>query len=379
MDFQLTEEQILIRDMVRDFVEQHVSKIADEIDKNHRFPAESVAPMGELGLFGFGLPEEYGGSDADTISYVLATEEMAKSSAAHAMIMGSQCSLTGPIILKYTNEETKARLLPGMITGEKLGCFCLSEPSAGCDAGGQETTAVRQGDNYVINGSKLWITAAPQGEVFIVFAMTDKSKGVKGISAFLVEKGTPGMTIGLPEEKMGMNGSQTCAVDFGDCVVPAKNLLGEEGKGFGIAMSTLDGGRISCSAIALGLAQAALDATIKYTKERIQFGKPISANQGVQWMLADMAVRVDCARMLTYRAAALKDTGVPYTREAAMAKLYAAETAMFVTEKAVQLHGGMGYTKSYPVERFMREAKLTEIFEGTSEVQRMVIAKHVLS
>lgn len=378
MDFQLTEEQLLIRDMVKDFVEQHVSKIADEIDRNHRFPEESVPLMAELGLFGFNMPEEYGGTGADNISYVLATEEMAKSSASHAMIIGSQCSLGGPILAKYLSDENKARLLPGVVSGEKLVCFCLSEPSAGCDAGGQQTTAVRQGDNYVINGSKLWITAAPQGSIFIVFAMTDKSKGVKGISAFLVEKGTPGMTIGLPEEKMGMNGSNTCAVDFSDCVIPAGNRLGEEGKGFGIAMSTLDTGRISCSAISLGLAQAALDATIKYTKERVQFGKPIAANQGVQWMLADMAVRVDCARLLIYRAAALKDHGMPYTLEASMAKLYAAETAMFVTEKAVQLHGGMGYTKSYPVERFMREAKLTEIFEGTNEVQRIVIAKHVI-
>ncbi|MBG3130553.1 acyl-CoA dehydrogenase family protein [Proteus mirabilis] len=379
MDFQLTEEQVLIRDMVREFVENDIKPIAGAIDKEHRFPSESVAPMAELGLFGFNIDEAYGGTEADAISYVLATEEMAKVSASHAMIMGSQCSLTGPIIQKYADEETKARILPGVVSGEKLGCFCLSEPSAGCDAAAQETTAVRQGDNYVINGSKLWITAAPQGAFFIVFAMTDKSKGVKGITAFLVERDNPGISIGLPEDKMGMNGSETCSVSFSDCVVSARAMLGEEGKGFNIAMETLDGGRLSCSALALGIAQSALDATITYTKERIQFGKPIAANQGIQWVLVDMATRVDCARMLVYRAAATKMAGLPYTRESAQAKLYAAETATYVTQKAVQLHGGMGYTKSYPVERLMREAKLTEIFEGTSEVQRMVIAKHILA
>ena len=379
MNFELTEEQTLIRDMVREFVENDVKPIAGEIDKEHRFPSESIAPMGELGLFGFNIDEAYGGSEADVLSYALATEEMAKVSAAHAMIMGSQCSLTGPIIQKYANEETKARLLPGVVSGEKIGCFCLSEPGAGCDAAGQQTTAVRQGDSYVINGSKLWITAAPQGAFYIVFAMTDKSKGVKGISAFLVERDNPGISIGLPEEKMGMNGSDTCSVSFSDCVVAESARLGTEGQGFSIAMETLDGGRLSCSAIALGIAQSALDATITYTKERIQFGKPIAANQGVQWMLVEMANQVDCARMLVYRAAAAKMAGGDYTREAAQAKLYASEAATYVTQKAVQLHGGMGYTKSYPVERLMREAKLTEIFEGTSEVQRMVIAKHILA
>ncbi|HFS6713833.1 TPA: acyl-CoA dehydrogenase family protein [Proteus mirabilis] len=379
MDFQLTEEQVLIRDTVREFVENDIKPIAGAIDKEHRFPSESIAPMAELGLFGFNIDETYGGTEADAISYVLATEEMAKVSASHAMIMGSQCSLTGPIIQKYADEETKARILPGVVSGEKLGCFCLSEPSAGCDAAAQETTAVRQGDNYVINGSKLWITAAPQGAFFIVFAMTNKSKGVKGITAFLVERDNPGISIGLPEDKMGMNGSETCSVSFSDCVVPASAMLGKEGKGFNIAMETLDGGRLSCSALALGIAQSALDATIAYTKERIQFGKPIAANQGIQWVLVDMATRVDCARMLVYRAAAAKMVGLPYTRESAQAKLYAAEAATYVTQKAVQLHGGMGYTKSYPVERLMREAKLTEIFEGTNEVQRMVIAKHILA
>ncbi len=379
MNFELTEEQTLIRDMVREFVENEVKPISEEIDKEHRFPHESISPMAEIGLFGFNIEEEFGGTGADTLSYVLATEEMAKVSAAHAMIMGSQCSLTGPVLQKYADEETKKRLLPGVVSGEAIGCFCLSEPGAGCDAAAQQTTATRRGDDYVINGSKLWITAAPQGAFYIVFAMTDKSRGVKGITAFLVERNNPGISIGIPEEKMGMNGSQTCSVSFSDCVVCASARLGAEGQGFHIAMETLDGGRMSCAAIALGIAQSALDATISYTKERIQFGKPIAANQGVQWMLVEMANQVDCARMLVYRAAANKMAGKAYTLEAAQAKLFASEAATFVTQKAVQLHGGMGYTKSYPVERLMREAKLTEIFEGTSEIQRMVIAKHILA
>ncbi|WP_059216428.1 acyl-CoA dehydrogenase family protein [Escherichia albertii] len=379
MNLQFTEEQILIRDMVREFVNTEVRPIAAEIDKAHRFPVESIAPMGAAGLFGFNIGEAYGGTEADIISYVLATEEMSKVSAAHAMIMGSQCSLTGPVIEKYADEETRQRLLSGVVSGEKIGCFCLSEPGAGCDAAAQQTVAVRCGNEYVINGSKLWITAAPQGAFYIVFAMTDKSRGVKGITAFLVERDNPGISIGIPEEKMGMNGSDTCSVSFSDCVVSESARLGAEGQGFHIAMETLDGGRLSCAAIALGIAQSALDATIAYTKERIQFGKPIAANQGVQWMLVDMATRVDCARMLVLRAAAAKMACEPYTLESAQAKLYASETASYVAQKAVQLHGGMGYTKSYPVERLMREAKLTEIFEGTSEIQRMVIAKHILA
>lgn len=378
MIYQFTEEQLLIRDMVREFASQHIQPIAAEIDKDHRFPEESIAPMAELGLFGFTLPEEYGGS-GDAVSYVLATEEIAKVSASHTMIIGSQCSLTTPILVKYASDEIKERIIPKMISGEKLGSFCLTETGAGCDASAQQATAVRDGYSYVINGSKMWITNAPQAEVFMVFAMTDKSKGVKGISCFLVERGTPGLSTGEPEDKMGMNASHTTEVVFKDVVVPACNLMGAEGIGFKIAMETLDGGRVSCSAMSVGLAQGALDAALAYTQERIQFGKPIAANQGIQWMLADMGTRVEAARLLSLRAASLKDQKLPYTHAAAMAKLFAAETAMYVTTKAVQLHGGMGYTKSYPVERFMREAKITEIFEGTSEIQRLVIAKHLLS
>lgn len=381
MYFEFTEEQILIQNMVREFTEQHIQPIASEIDKNHRFPEESISPMAELGLFGFTLPEQYGGSGPGSLSYALACEEMSKVSAAHAMIMGSQCTLTTPILVKYAPDDIKERIVPKMISGESLGCFCLTEPSAGCDAAGQKTKAVRKGDSYVINGSKMWITNAPQGSIFIVFAMTDESKGTKGISAFLVERGAPGtegLSFGQPEEKMGMGASHTTEVVLKEIVVPVANRLGEEGRGFKIAMETLDGGRVGVAAMATGMAQSALDATVAYTKERIQFGRPICANQGVQWMLADMATRVDAARLLAYRAAVAKDSGKPYTRESAMAKLYATETAMYVTEKAVQLHGGLGYTRAYPVERLMREAKLTEIFEGTSEIQRIVIANQVL-
>lgn len=379
MDFMLTEEQELIRNMVREFVEQHIKPIAAELDAKHRFPDESIPLMAELGLFGFNLPEEYGGSGKDAVAYVIACEEVSKVSAAHAMIIGSQCTLTTPILIKHAKKSIADRIVPDMISGKKLGCFCLTEPAAGCDAAAQQTIAVRDGDNYIINGSKIFITNAPQSEVFIVFAMTDKSKGTKGISAFLVEKGNEGLRCGPPEEKMGMGGSHTTEVFLKNCVVPAENLLGQEGMGFHIAMETLDSGRVGCAAIGLGLAQAALDSTIAYTKERVQFGKPICANQGIQWNIADMGTRVDAARMLIYRAAVAKDSGKPFTRESAMAKLFATETAMYVTEKAVQLHGGMGYTKSYSVERFMREAKVTEIFEGTNEIQRIVIARQLLS
>ena len=377
MDFQLNDEQLLIRNTVREFVEQHVKALAAEIDKKHRFPAESVPMMAELGLLGFNLPEEYGGM-GDTVSYLLATEEMAKVSAAHAMIMGSQCSLTAPILLKHSSKEICARIIPDMIAGKKLACFCLTEAEAGCDAGAQKTTAVRKGDSYVLNGAKLWITNAPVCDVFIVFAMTDAAKGLKGISCFLVEKGVAGLSTGQPEDKMGMGGSLTTEVVLQDVVIPASNLLGQEGMGFKIAMETLDAARISCAGLSLGIAQGALDSTIAYTKQRIQFGRPIAANQGVQWMIADMATRLDAARLLAYRAASFKDARLPYSKEAAMAKVYAAEAAMWITTKAVQLHGGIGYTSAFPVERLMREAKITEIFEGTSEVQRIVIAKHVL-
>jgi len=272
-----------------------------------------------------------------------------------------------------------ADLVPSMISGEKLGAFALTEPGAGCDAAAQQTTAVRDGDNYILNGSKIFITNAEQSEVFIVFAMTDKSKGVKGISAFVVERSkTEGFRVGPPEHKMGMHGSHTSEVFLKNCVVPAKNLLGQEGEGFKIAMATLDAGRIGVASMAVGIAQGAMDEALAYIKERVQFGKPIAANQGIQWRVADMATKLEAARLMTYRAAAMKDSGQRFTRESAMAKLYATEVAMEITTQCVQLMGGLGYTKAFSVERLMREAKITEIFEGTNEIQRIVIAKHVL-
>ena len=380
MDFQLTEEHELIRGMVKEFVEEHVKPIAAEIDEHHRFPEESIAPMAELGMFGFTLPEKFGGNESDSLSYVIAAEEMAKVSASHAMIMGSQCTLTAPILIKYAHPDLAEAIVPGMISGEKLGAFCLTEPGAGCDAAAQQTTAVRDGDNYVINGSKIFITNAAQSEVFVVFAMTDKSKGVKGISAFVVERSkVEGLRVGPPEMKMGMNASHTSEVFFKNCVIPAKNLLGQEGEGFKIAMSTLDAGRVGVAAMAVGIAQGALDEACAYIKERVQFGKPIAANQGIQWRVADMATRLEAARLMTYRAAVMKDSGQRFTRESAMAKLFATEAAMDITTMCVQLMGGMGYTRAFSVERLMREAKVTEIFEGTNEIQRIVIAKQVLA
>ena len=379
MDFQLTEEHELIRNMVKEFVEEHIKPIAAEIDANHRFPSESIAPMAELGLFGFTLPEQYGGNESDSLSYVIASEEIAKVSASHVMILGAQCTLTTPILLKWAHPDIVADLVPSMISGEKLGAFALTEPGAGCDAAAQQTTAVRDGDNYIINGSKIFITNAEQSEVFIVFAMTDKSKGVKGISAFVVERSkTEGFRVGPPEHKMGMHGSHTSEVFLKNCVVPAKNLLGQEGEGFKIAMATLDAGRIGVASMAVGIAQGAMDEALAYIKERVQFGKPIASNQGIQWRVADLATKLEAARLMTYRAAAMKDSGQRFTRESAMAKLYATEVAMEVTTQCVQLMGGLGYTKAFSVERLMREAKITEIFEGTNVIQRIVIAKHVL-
>lgn len=379
MDFQLSEEHVLIQNMVREFTEQHIASMAGAIDEEHRFPDESVAPMAEMGLFGFTIPEEFGGTGGDYLSYALATEEMSKVSVAHAMIMGSQCSLVAPILIRHAAPGLAERIVPTMVSGEALGCFCLTEPGAGCDASAQQTTAVRKGDAYVLNGSKIFITNAPQSEIFVVFAMTDRSKGVKGISAFLVERSkVEGLRVGPPERKMGINGSDTCEVFFKDVEIPAGNLLGKEGQGFAIAMETLDGGRVGVSAIAVGLAESALACAVDYIKERVQFGRPIAANQGIQWRVAEMATELEAARMLMYRAAVAHDAQGRYTRESSMAKLFCTETAMRVTTRAVQLMGGMGYTKSYPVERFMREAKVTEIYEGTNEIQRIVIAKDIL-
>ena len=378
MNFTLTKEQELVRQMVRDFAVNEVKPIAAEIDVTERFPMENVKKMGELGMMGIPFPTEFGGAGGDVLSYLLAVEERSKVCATTGVILSAHTSLCASLINENGTPEQKEKYLRDLCTGNKIGAFGLTEPGAGTDAAGQQTTAVLDGDNYILNGSKIFITNGGVADTFIVFAMTDKSKGTKGISAFIVEKGFPGFSIGKKEDKLGIRASSTTELIFENCVVPKENLIGREGKGFGIAMKTLDGGRIGIAAQALGIAEGALDEAIKYMKERKQFGRPIAAFQGLQWMVAEMSTKIEAARFLVYKAAWLKENKQPYSIDAARAKLYAAEVAMDVTTKAVQLFGGYGYTKEYPVERMMRDAKITEIYEGTSEVQKMVISGSLL-
>lgn len=375
----LTEDQKLIQSMVREFAENEVAPIAAEIDKKHEFPMATAKRMAELGLYGLTTPEALEGSDGDNVSYAIAVEELSRACATHGVILSAHVSLCVAPLMQFGNDDQKKKYVPDVASGRKFGAFCLTEPGAGTDAASQKTEAVLKGDKYILNGSKVFITNGGVADTFIVFAMTDKAKGLKGISAFIVEKSFPGFAVGQTEDKLGICASSTTEILFKDCEVPAANLMGKEGDGFKIAMQTLDGGRIGIAAQALGIAQGALEAAITYAKERVQFGKPIAANQGLQWMLADMATQTEAARLMVYRAAAMKDAKMRFGKEAAMAKLFASETAMWVTTKAVQVHGGIGYTKSYPVERFMRDAKITEIYEGTSEVQKMVIAGNILA
>lgn len=378
MNFTLTKEQELVRQMVRDFAVNEVKPIAAEIDVTERFPMENVKKMGELGMMGIPFPTEFGGAGGDVLSYILAVEELSKVCATTGVILSAHTSLCASLINENGTPEQKEKYLRDLCTGNKIGAFGLTEPGAGTDAAGQQTTAVLDGDNYILNGSKIFITNGGVADTFIVFAMTDKSKGTRGISAFIVEKGFLGFSIGKKEDKLGIRASSTTELIFENCVVPKENLIGREGKGFGIAMKTLDGGRIGIAAQALGIAEGALDEAIKYMKERKQFGRPIAAFQGLQWMVAEMSTKIEAARFLVYKAAWLKENKQPYSIDAARAKLYAAEVAMDVTTKAVQLFGGYGYTKEYPVERMMRDAKITEIYEGTSEVQKMVISGSLL-
>ena len=375
----LTEEQVLIQKMVRQFSEEEIKPEAAEIDKNHRFPVEAAKRMAELGLFGLTIPEEYGGGGADTVSFVLAMEEMSKISAAHSTVFAAHLSLGLGAIMFAGNEAQKKKYVPDLAAGKKLCAFALTEPGAGSDSGAQKTTAVKQGDKYILNGTKCFITNGGYADLIIVVAVTNKNKGMRGLSAFLVEKTFPGFYVGQIEDKMGIRGSSTAEIILKDCEVPAENLLGREGMGFIIAMRTLDSGRIIVGAQGVGVAKGALEAAIAYSKERVQFGKPICRNQGLQWMLADMATHTECAHQLVMNAARLKDAGLSYAKEAAMAKLYAGETAMDVATKAIQIHGGVGYTTAFPVERIFRDAKVLEIYEGTSEIQRMVIASHILA
>lgn len=377
MDFRLTKEQLLVRKMVREFAENEVKPIASEIDEEERFPAETVEKMAKLGMMGIYFPKEYGGAGGDALSYAIAVEELAKVCGTTAVIVSAHTSLCCAPIFEHGTEEQKKKYLPDLCSGRKLGAFGLTEPNAGTDASGQQTTAVLDGDHYVLNGSKCFITNGSVADVFVVFAMTDPKLGNRGISAFIVEKGFPGFSQGKHEKKMGIRGSSTCDLIFEDCIVPKENLLGKEGAGFKIAMQTLDGGRIGIAAQALGIGEGAIEEAIKYTKERVQFKKRISSFQNTQFQLADMHTRMQAAQFLVYNAALKKQAHERCSMEAAMAKLFAAEAASDVTRRAVQLFGGYGYTREYPVERMMRDAKITEIYEGTSEVQRMVIAANL--
>lgn len=374
MNFGLTREQELVRQMVKEFAVNEVKPIAAEIDETERFPMENVKKMGELGMMGIPFPKELGGSGGDVLSYIIAVEELSKVCATTGVILSAHTSLCASLLYENGTPAQKEKYLVPLAKGEKIGAFGLTEPGAGTDAAGQQTTAILEGDNYILNGSKIFITNGGVADTFIVFAMTDKSQGTRGISAFIVEKDFPGFSIGKKEDKLGIRASSTTELIFEDCVIPKENLVGKEGKGFGIAMKTLDGGRIGIAAQALGIAEGAYDEAVKYMKERKQFGRSLSAFQGLQWMISEMNTKIEAARHLVYKAAWLKQNKFPYGVDAARAKLFAAEVAMEVTTKAVQIHGGYGYTKDYPVERMMRDAKITEIYEGTSEVQKMVIS-----
>lgn len=378
MDFTLSKEHEMARTLFRDFALNEVKPVAKEVDETEEFPAANVEKMQKLGFLGIPMPKEYGGQGCDTLAYAICVEELSKVCGTTGVIVSAHTSLCAEPILKHGTEEQKRKFLVPLSNGQKLGAFGLTEPNAGTDAAGQQTKAVLDGDSYVLNGTKIFITNGKEADIYVIFAMTDKSKGTKGISAFIVEKGTPGFSFGTKEKKMGIRGSSTYELIFTDCRIPKENLLGAEGKGFGIAMSTLDGGRIGIAAQALGIAAGALESTIAYVRERKQFGQAISKFQNTQFEIADMATKVECARLLVYKAALAKESQKRFSVEAAMAKLYASEVAMEVTTKAVQLHGGYGYTREYEVERMMRDAKITEIYEGTSEVQRMVISAALL-
>ncbi|MDR1049401.1 MAG: acyl-CoA dehydrogenase [Synergistaceae bacterium] len=379
MDFSLTKEQEMVRTTVRRFALAEVKPLAAEIDEQERFPRETVEKMSRLGILGIPFPKEWGGAGGDVISYAIAVEELSRVCAVTGTIVSAHTSLGAAPIYEFGSDEQKKRWLPPLLGGGKLAAFCLTEPNAGTDAAGQQTRAEPDGDFWVLNGSKAFITNGGQADVYIVMAMTDPAKKTRGISAFIVDKDAPGFRVGKIEHKMGIRGSSTAEILFENCRVPRGNLLGDLGQGFRIAMTSLDGGRIGIAAQALGIAQGALDETLRYVKERRQFNKPLSDFQGLQWILADMFSRVESARFLVRHAAWRKQNKLKVATEAAMAKLAASEAAMEVTTRAVQLHGGYGYTREYPVERMMRDAKITEIYEGTSQVMRMVIAANLLA
>ena len=380
MEFNVPKTHELFRQMIREFVEKEVKPIAAEVDENERFPMETVEKMAKIGIMGIPIPKEYGGAGGDNLMYAMAVEELSKACATTGVIVSAHTSLGTWPILKFGNEKQKQKYLPKLASGEWIGAFGLTEPNAGTDAAGQQTMAVQDPETgeWILNGAKIFITNAGYAHVYVVFAMTDKSKGLTGISAFIVEANTPGFSIGKKEMKLGIRGSATCELIFENCRIPKENLLGDKGKGFKIAMMTLDGGRIGIASQALGIAAGALDEAINYAKERKQFGRSLAQFQNTQFQIANLDVKVEAARLLVYKAAWRESNNLPYSLDAARAKLFAAETAMEVTTKAVQIFGGYGYTREYPVERMMRDAKITEIYEGTSEVQRMVIAANII-
>lgn len=374
MDFRLSDEHKLLCEMYEKFAQNEVKPLAQEVDEEEKFPLETVKKLGRYGMMGIPFPKEYGGAGGDSLAYVMAVEELSKVCGTTGVVVSAHTSLCCSPIYEFGTESQKRKYLPKLLSGEYIGAFGLTEPGAGTDAAGQQTKAALDGDHWVLNGTKIFITNAGHADIFIIFAMTDKSLGTRGISAFIVERTFEGFRVGKEEKKMGIRGSSTCELIMENCIVPKENLLGDINKGFKIAMKTLDGGRIGIAAQALGIGEGAIDEAVKYVKERKQFGKRISQFQNTQFKLADMRTRMQAAKWLVYAAAMKKDSGEPYSEDAAMAKLFAAEAASEVTRQAVQLFGGYGYTREYPVERMMRDAKITEIYEGTSEVQRMVIA-----
>ncbi len=378
MDFDLSEEHRLVQATVREWATSRLLPLAAEMDRTGTYPPDLIRELGDLGLTGVFIPEEYGGSGMDTISYCIVVEEIARAEAGLAAVLSVNNSLVCYPIFAFGTEAQKRHYLPDLARGRKLGCYCLTEPTAGSDAGSLRTTARTDGDRWILNGTKIFVTNGVEAEVLVIYARTGPETGSRGISAFLAEKGDPGLSVGKIEHKLGIRASSTCEIVLDDCRLPQDRLLGERGKGFHIALATLDGGRIGIAAQALGIARAASEEATAYARERRQFGRPIGDFQAIQWKIADMTTRIQASRLLTYRAAWVRDQGRRHTQEASMAKLFASETAMWVGTQAVQIFGGYGYIQDYPVERHFRDAKITEIYEGTSEVQRMVIARHVL-
>ncbi len=382
MDLQLSEEHRMIHDAARDFAQNEIAKVAAHFDETGEFPYETIKKMGELGFMGIEVPEEYGGAGMDTIAYVLAMEEINKVDAAHGTIMSVNNSLFCYGILRFGTEEQKHKFVTPVASGQKIGAYSLTEPMSGSDAATMKSRAVRDGDNYIINGTKSWVTSGPAADYIVLFTMTNPERQHRGITAFIIETGKPGFNLGRTEDKLGIRASATCEIHFEDYRCPVENRLGEEGEGFKIAMAVLDAGRIGIAAQALGIAEGAYEASLQYAREREAFGGPIGHLQGIQWKIADMKCRIEASRLLIYQAAlakeAAKETGARFTTEASVAKLYASETAMFCAHQAVQIHAGMGYSKELPVERYFRDAKITEIYEGTSEIQRLVIARNEL-